>query len=160
LPGGSRREVTLVLAPAGAGDVQNCARVQFEHGQCVTTRVARPSVRLRKSGPVQALLYDHLTFQLVVTNTGATELTNVVLTDVLSPGLEHGIGSRLKWDLGRLAPGQSVRREYQAIAKQAGRLRNTAAVTADGGVRDEAETTVTVTEPKLALRITGPEKRL
>src|SRR5207302_639291 len=33
-------EITLVLLPCGPGDVKNCARVQFEHGQCVCTRVA------------------------------------------------------------------------------------------------------------------------
>ena len=36
---GARKEIVLVVKPTGPGDVQNCARVQFEHGQCVTTRV-------------------------------------------------------------------------------------------------------------------------
>jgi uncharacterized repeat protein (TIGR01451 family) len=36
-----RREIVLVLRPTSDEDVQNCARVQFEHGQCVTTRVSR-----------------------------------------------------------------------------------------------------------------------
>lgn len=38
--GGARREITLVLLPTNKDDVKNCARVQFEHGQCVTTRQA------------------------------------------------------------------------------------------------------------------------
>ena len=37
------REIVLVLSPTGTGDIQDCARVQFEHGQCVTTRITRPS---------------------------------------------------------------------------------------------------------------------
>lgn len=41
LPGCFCREIHLVLQPLCAGDVTNCARVQFEHGQCVTTRIAR-----------------------------------------------------------------------------------------------------------------------
>src|SRR5205085_594663 len=41
LPPGVCREIVLVLAPTDANDVKNCARVQFEHGQCVTTRVVR-----------------------------------------------------------------------------------------------------------------------
>src|SRR5262245_38683934 len=41
LPAGCRREITLILVPVGDGDVTSCARVQFEHGQCVTTRLAR-----------------------------------------------------------------------------------------------------------------------
>jgi uncharacterized repeat protein (TIGR01451 family) len=38
--GGACREVVLVLQPTNAEDVKNCTRVQFEHGQCVTTRQA------------------------------------------------------------------------------------------------------------------------
>ena len=34
-------DLVLVLAPTDDNDVKNCARVQFEHGQCVTTRIAR-----------------------------------------------------------------------------------------------------------------------
>ncbi len=35
------REIVLVLCPTCAEDVKNCARVQFEHGQSVTTRLVR-----------------------------------------------------------------------------------------------------------------------
>jgi uncharacterized repeat protein (TIGR01451 family) len=38
--GGATREVRLVLQPTDGDDVKNCTRVQFEHGQCVTTRLA------------------------------------------------------------------------------------------------------------------------
>lgn len=37
---GCKREICLALAPTDHCDVKNCARVQFEHGQCVVTRVA------------------------------------------------------------------------------------------------------------------------
>jgi uncharacterized repeat protein (TIGR01451 family) len=37
---GECREIVLVLAPTDSSDVKNCARVQFEHGQCVVTRLA------------------------------------------------------------------------------------------------------------------------
>jgi uncharacterized repeat protein (TIGR01451 family) len=154
------KEITLVLAPTGSGDITNCARVQFEHGQCVRTRLSRGQLELRKTGPAQAVLYDALTFRLVVANTGTSEVANVVLTDTLPDGLEHASGKNvLSWDLGTLAPGQSRRVEYQAIAKKADRLCNQAVVTAAGGLREETSHCVTVTEPKLQLIMTGPEKR-
>ncbi len=106
LQGCACREIVLVLAAAGVGDVKNCARVQFEHGQCVTTRIARPALSLRKNGPTQAFVNETLRFQLIVTNTGATELTGVTLTDTLPPELEYAGGQKqLTWDLGTLAPG-------------------------------------------------------
>ena len=51
--GGAVREIILVLQPTNKEDVKNCARVQFEHGQCVTTRLsALPSGSgLPGSGP-------------------------------------------------------------------------------------------------------------
>lgn len=36
--GGAVREIILVLQPTNKEDVKNCARVTFEHGQCVVTR--------------------------------------------------------------------------------------------------------------------------
>jgi uncharacterized repeat protein (TIGR01451 family) len=36
--GGAVREIVLWLQPTNKEDVKNCARVQFEHGQCVVTR--------------------------------------------------------------------------------------------------------------------------
>jgi uncharacterized repeat protein (TIGR01451 family) len=41
LPPGCCRNICLVLAPTDCADITNCARVQFEHGQCVVTRIAR-----------------------------------------------------------------------------------------------------------------------
>src|SRR5262249_60066210 len=61
---GQCRRIELVVKPTGNGDIRTCARVVFEHGQCVTTRIARPALKLRKVGPTQALLYDSLTYQL------------------------------------------------------------------------------------------------
>jgi uncharacterized repeat protein (TIGR01451 family) len=151
------KEITLVLSPTGGGDVVNCARVQFEHGQCVTTRIARPGVKVTKSGPTQAAVNATLGYQLNVTNTGAMELTGVVLSDKLPVGLDHASGQRdLTWDLGTLAPGQSRVVDYQVVARAAGTFRNKAVVTAAGGLRDEVEHEVQVAEAKIGLTMTGP----
>jgi uncharacterized repeat protein (TIGR01451 family) len=157
---GARREILLVLVPTGPGDLKNCARVQFEHGQCVCTRIAQPGLQLEKQGPREAAVNDTLTFQLIVTNTGATELSGVIVTDSLPAGLEHASRQNaLRWDVGTLAPGQSRSLEYQVVAKLAGRLCNRSVAVADGGLRREAESCVTVGEAKLTLAKSGPERR-
>jgi uncharacterized repeat protein (TIGR01451 family) len=50
------REIVLVLAATGPGEVRNCARVQFEHGECVATRVgsAAPPAPAPASAPPPA----------------------------------------------------------------------------------------------------------
>lgn len=154
------KEVVLVLTLTGSGDVKNCARVRFEHGQCVTTRIARPNLSVRKCGPTDAVLYDNLSYQIVVKNTGTIEATGVVLTDTLPDGLEHTGGKpTLTWEIGTLAPGQCKQVEYQAIAKKAGRLCNKAVAVASGGARSETESCVNIAEARLELEKRGPERR-
>src|SRR5262249_55196008 len=111
LPPCGCREIVLVLRPTGAGDVRNCARVQFEHGERVTTRVLPPPpsvapapmppppppdrpapapspLVVRKTAPERVLLYDAVPFVVEITNTGSVPLTDVELTDILPAGLE------------------------------------------------------------------------
>jgi uncharacterized repeat protein (TIGR01451 family) len=160
LEGGAKREIVLVLSPTGGDYLKNCARVQFEYGECVTTKVARPSLSMQKQGPTQAVLSDTLNYRLTLTNTGSTDLTNVLLTDILPAGLEHASGKdRLSWIVGTLAPGQSQSVDYQVVAKKLGRLCNKAIATAAGGLREEKEGCVSVGERKLDLTMTGPERR-
>jgi uncharacterized repeat protein (TIGR01451 family) len=162
----ARREIVLVLAPTGDGDIENCARVQFEHGQCVRTRLGKGELRLRKTGPARALVGDVKTFVLELTNAGATPATDVELVDSLPPGLEHYTSTPaargknlLRWPIGTLPPGRSLRFEYRAFVTRAGVLENVAAVTAAGGLRQVASSKVTVEEMKLSLALTGPARR-
>src|SRR5262249_52255011 len=120
---GDCRTIVLVLKPMARGEIKNCARVQFEHGQCVATRIIRPGITLRKRGPAQAVLNDTLTYQLLITNTGATDVGVVKVTDLLPDGLEHADGKKLlTWRLGTIPGGQSRTVEYQAVARKTGKL--------------------------------------
>lgn len=160
LSAGASREIVLVLAATGPGDVENCARVQFEHGECVRTHVARPELRLEKSGPAQGVVGDTLDYRLTVTNAGDADASGVTLTDPLAAGLDPTDGKApLKWDVGTLAAGQSRSFEYKVVARAAGRLCNRAVATAEGGLRREAESCVVVTQPKLSLAVEGPARR-
>jgi uncharacterized repeat protein (TIGR01451 family) len=113
LPPCACRQIVLVLRPTGTGDVRNCARVQIEHGQCVTTHIARPAavipaapaplvpvpaapapavpatLSVRKTGPAQAARYQAVAYRVEVANTGPAPLAGVVLTDLLPNGLEY-----------------------------------------------------------------------
>jgi uncharacterized repeat protein (TIGR01451 family) len=145
LAGCTAREIVLVLAPTGTGDISNCARVQFEHGQCVTTRIERPGLGVRKVGPQQAGLNEIVTFQIIVTNGGAVPVSNVSVVDKLGEGLEHASGKNtLAWNLGTLGPGESRTVDYQVTARKLGKLCNQAAVSGDGGAFDKTETCVVV----------------
>ncbi len=164
---GARKEVELVVLPTGGGEVLNCARVQFEHGQCVRTRIARPGLRLRAAAPAEAILYDEVAFKIDVTNTGKAPARNVKVTDTLPEGWSFNDSkpaargtSPLTWELGDLAPGQTRRIEYRAISKKTGTYRTRAMAEADGGLREEGSAEVRVGEAVVALAVTGPKHRL
>jgi uncharacterized repeat protein (TIGR01451 family) len=160
LEAGAKREIVLVLSAVDSTEVNVCARVQFEHGQCVRTTIARPTLTIHKEGPTQAKLNESVNFKLTVTNTSNVEAGNVLVTDVLPAGLEHSSGkNRLNWIIGKVAPRESKSVEYQVIAKATGRLCNKAIATADGGIREEAGSCVTVIEAKLRLKVLGPARR-
>jgi uncharacterized repeat protein (TIGR01451 family) len=160
LEGCACKEIFLTLAPTGTDDVRFCARVQFEHGQCVTTQVARPALALVKRGPPQAQVGETLRYCLQVTNVGGAAASGIVLGDSLPVGLEHSSGkSSLTWDIGALAPGESRCIEYQVVARAAGKHCNKAIVTAPGGLREEVEHCVIVAEARLDLTKVGPARR-
>jgi uncharacterized repeat protein (TIGR01451 family) len=164
LEGCACREIVLVLSPTGAGDVDNCARVQLEHGQCVTTRISRPQLVVRKTGPTEAAVGETLTFRITVTNAGAAEAADVVLVEKLQQGwqyggvpVEKGKERDLTWRLGTLAPGQDRTVEYQALPLVEGTLRTSAEATAAGGlVSEPARYAVRVGKSDLVLEVEGP----
>jgi uncharacterized repeat protein (TIGR01451 family) len=162
LDGCASREIVLVLSPTGGGDVDDCARVQFEYGECVTTRISRPQLALRKTGPTEAAVGEALTFRITVTNNGAAPAADVVLVESLVAGLQLGQEAfdrrtEKTWRLGTLAPGESKPVEYQATARTAGRLCTAAEATAAGGVISEpARHCVNVGSRDVTLEIEGP----
>jgi uncharacterized repeat protein (TIGR01451 family) len=169
LPGGACREIILVLAPTGPTDLTNCTRVQFEHGQCVTTRIAglapgekigKPPIRppvvveggraklaLTMSGPDRQYLDQPAQYFITVTNTGSDPAQNVMITNILpekTTFVKAGqdgkfVDNQTAWLLGTLAPGASRTVEIVLRAREAGKICNQATVVADGGLKASAE---------------------
>lgn len=177
---GERREISLVVQPTGDEDLSCCARVQFEHGQCVRTRVARgksavaalpappgkPALDVRISAPVETALYESLTYKVEVVNRGRGTARNVVLRHTL-PAEMQSLNSKpaasgdnpLVWNLGDLAAGEARAVECQLAAKQVGRLASTVVAVADGDLEQKATHIVRVGQPRLSVVKTGPKQR-
>jgi uncharacterized repeat protein (TIGR01451 family) len=164
---GARRDLVLVVVPDGVGDVEATARAQFEHGETVRTRIARPGLRVRHAGPARAGLHDPLTFRVDVTNTGAAPAEDVELSVELPAALlflnsnpsTPGDGPTLTWKLGTLAPGQGKSVEYQVSPKEVGTFETRSVARSAGGLRQEAAARVSVGAAKLAVAISGPRGR-
>jgi uncharacterized repeat protein (TIGR01451 family) len=160
LSAGCKQEITLVLMPSAVGAIANCARVQFEHGECTTTKVHRPGIQVRRDGPKEVVKGDQVKFQLTVSNTGDTELTHITLQEILPAGFEHESGQKiLRWEMASLPPGDSETTEYIVKAATPGKACTKAVIHADGDIKDEYESCAQVLEPKMNLVKSGPLKR-
>jgi uncharacterized repeat protein (TIGR01451 family) len=163
----TRKEITVVVLPKGDGDLTSCARVRFEHGQCVRTRIGRATLQVGLTGPRSAPLFDAVAFRIVVTNHGDAPARDVVVTNQLPDGMTYlnskpstGGDNPLTWKLGTLAPGQTRTIEYDVSARRVGAFTSRAVVTASPGKRQLAQHTVEVAEPALEVFHTGPARRL
>lgn len=171
LKAGEKKNIELVVRPTGSGDVSNCARVHFAHGQCVTTQIARPQISLRKIGPTEALLHDPVDYRIEVRNSGGVDLKGVHLTDVLPEGMtvisskpeagdkDPGKKQLLVWNLGTLKAGEQRSFDYRTVTLKPGKFINRAVVTTAGGLKQESTSTLKVGEARASLTIDGPEER-
>ena len=165
LPGNSSKEIKLIVMVTGTGEVDCISRVQYEHGQAVKTQLASPLL-IKMTGPIQAMLYDTLSYQIDIFNTGNSELTGVQLTNIIPDGLEFLTSkpstsgeNPLIWNIGAIPGGQSKRLEFQVAAKKTGEFINKATVTTTSGMKKETSSKVEVGEVKLALNLGGPDRR-
>src|SRR5581483_6175212 len=148
LQGGERRVITLVLAPTGTEDITNCARVQFEYGQCVTTRLSalplpgQGDLTVRLSGPKQQYLNLAARYFLTVANPGAAPADNVLLTASLpdkatflkASGEGKFLAGQVAWLLGTIQPGARKTVELVLRAKNPGEICIEARALADRGL--------------------------
>ncbi len=150
-------------------------------GSGITTLTwSAPGIVLRTRGPAVAGVGATLTYRIEITNSGDQPAESVVITDELPPTLTHlqstpasqTAGRALRWELGRLSPGECRYVEINVRADQIGTVTHCAAATAAGGLQaqDCTTTNVSLTPPAspaapqpttppsspLSLRVTSP----
>jgi uncharacterized repeat protein (TIGR01451 family) len=189
LDGCECRDIILVLRPTGSGDLNNIARVSYEHGQSVLTHVGgerlpppperplperppperqppeRARISIRKNGPTKAFLNETLTIGVIVQNTSPVALKNVKLVERLQAGLQYKDHSPdrppdLDWPEFDLGPNESREFEYNVIARAEGQLTAVSEVTIGGGLPEIKRFSVNVGVQNLTLEKTGPERAI
>jgi uncharacterized repeat protein (TIGR01451 family) len=163
---GARREILLWLLPTNKEDVKNCARVQFEHGQCVVTRQAalppggRPPIietvpnvppegatelDLEVKGPPENYANLPTKYVIIVTNKGKVKAINTQVRAFVSDKLKvknvsaPGVDTKnlVEWNLGTLEPGATRALDLTLIALEKGEQCFSVALEADNGVKKE-----------------------
>jgi uncharacterized repeat protein (TIGR01451 family) len=159
LPPGAERRIRVKVQPPLEGELVSRTLATFSVAAGLQTRITRPRLAINVTGPEAAQVGEPVVFQIQVSNTGTGAATNVVLHERLAAGLKHEAGSNIDADIGTLGPGESKSVTLSTTAALHGTQSNESVATADGGLEARAHSTVILTEARLAVRQTGPQRR-
>jgi hypothetical protein len=121
--------------------------------------VARPGLALTKTLPPAVSLCEPFEAVIAVRNTGNIPLTQVRVTDTLSPGFRTVDGREsLTFEAGALEPGRGMEFRCQLKPGGPGRQENRVQAASAEGVTAEATANTLVRAPALALTCTGPRE--
>ncbi|RME94221.1 MAG: DUF11 domain-containing protein, partial [Verrucomicrobia bacterium] len=154
------KEIRIRGVALAEGVVVGCGRATFQPYVCETVKVVKPAISLTKSMPEQVVQCDTIPVKLVVRNEGSSTLTGVRVIDNLPEGLVSETGQRtVTVDVGTLAPGEAKEVAFNAQARRTGKFTNPAKVTSAEGVEAEAEASISVVKPALAIDCQVPPMR-
>ncbi len=162
-----------IIEPAAPAPTGPVTQVQFsspalpEKAPEVPAAEARsgrqePAVSVEWVGPATARLHHPVACQIVVRNTSAVGVHNVVVRHRLADGVQlrasepapSSEGGELAWALGSLAAGQTKKVDLQLVSENRGPVNCQASVTFTAHAGHQ----LTVREPLLAVKLKAPDK--
>lgn len=157
---GATSTIRVWLKADAEGMLISCATISADPRVCDQTFVGRAMLALTKTGPETAILGSDISYNVTVSNTGSSVAKNVVLTDQLPDGLTSPSGqSRLRFEIGDLAPKQSKTVAVPVKAAKRGRHCNTVAATSSNAGEAKAEACTVVLQPGLKIVKTGTKEQ-
>ncbi len=160
------KNATPDLGAASKGSTPETVVTDDAQGQSNDNPTGRqePSVSLEWIGPPTAKLGQPVTYQIIVKNTSAIPVQNVTVRNRIPGGVTvqatepRAINelNTLIWDVGTLQPRQEKRLDLQLLPEMRGDLACQAFVSFTG----MSQARIRVREPKLQLKISGPDKVL
>ena len=157
---GAEKQITVRVKPGDEGDARSRATVSFATAVDARSRVTRPRLAAVVSGTDICRAGEETTFQIKVTNSGSGPATRLLLKAQLSDGLLHSQGVLIEAELPTILPGESKAIPLKVAAAKSGMQWCQVVVAADGSQDATAKTSVTVVEPMLTVKQTGPAKCL
>jgi hypothetical protein len=162
LNGNQKLPVTVTVKPTRKGNLTLSAIAETADGlrseQRAFAGVDQGNLKCLVEIPESVGPGVRFTSAVLVTNSGSVPAENVTAWLSSDPSIEHTTGNQTELNVGILAPGQTKRLEVPLKAKQIGRFPLRAVVTADGGLRNQAEVGLDVRKSAFTLSISGPDR--
>jgi uncharacterized repeat protein (TIGR01451 family) len=128
----------------------------------VPPQAAPPQAKLdlAMTEPTGAVVGAPATFQITVSNSGTAAANNVLLSANFDPALEHETKANpVESPLGSLGAGETKTLPLTLVPRRGGQFVTRVVATADGGLRAQAERSITVQAARLSVTKTGPPVR-
>lgn len=148
---------------------EKCCRpaMPIANGETTKTWIG-PKISITKTAPPTALVGQNFDYNIAVGNPAQVPATNAILTDTLPDGIQYVSsqpqakvsGQTLTWQLGTVAPGQSIPAKVTVKGMRTGEFINPAIVRADLGLEARAQAKTIITQAALKMTKTAPEEVL
>ncbi len=157
---GAEKRIRVTVKPTDEGELRSRATVSFATTVETRVRVTRPKITIALVGPDNARVGDRVPFQIKLTNSGTGPAGKLQLQAKFSDGLSHAQGQVIEAELKDLPAGQTKTLNLEVTAGKAGAQVCTVSAVADGTPADPARAPVTLVEPLLTVKQTGPARCL
>jgi uncharacterized repeat protein (TIGR01451 family) len=150
-------ETTIV--PEKTGELGSVAQVTFTSKATTRTLVTEPKLTITQTTPPVVMINDEINVQIRIENAGTGAAEEVTIETDIGEQVAHPAGSELRYEVGRLEPGDHQDLTLTLSAKQAGKIQQRLVVQGLGTsvVEDVAE--FEIIAPKLDMTTTGPSLR-
>nr|MDQ3329642.1 hypothetical protein [Planctomycetota bacterium] len=156
---GKSTTIKVKATPIEAGMLGSVATVNFVSEVAARTEVVAAHLTLKLNVPPQVAIGQPVDFRFEIGNDGNAPAEKVLLRNVLPDGFQHADGNDLEYEVGDLPPGKTEAVTLRVAAVKPGSFKNTAVLTATGGLKSEAVAAVNVSNRKVTVTRQGPKRR-
>jgi hypothetical protein len=157
---GVEKRVKVTVRPTEEGELRSRATVTFNTAVEARIKVTRPKLTLTAVGPDATRVGQKVPVQIKLTNTGSGPAGKLTLMARFSDGLTHPQGQVIEAELPGLKAGETKTLDLFVDAAKAGPQTCVLTAAADGNPAETARVSVTLVEPLLQIKQTGPAKCL
>jgi uncharacterized repeat protein (TIGR01451 family) len=157
---GVERRIKVTVKPGDEGELHSRAVVTFASSVEARVRVTRPRIAVAMTGPEASRVGERVPFVIKLSNTGTGSAGRVLLRAQFSDGLAHPQGQVIEAELPALKAGETKTLSLEAVALKSGSQSCTLTAAADGNPGETAKASVTLVEPMLVAKQSGPSRCL
>jgi uncharacterized repeat protein (TIGR01451 family) len=157
---GIEKRIKLTVRADDEGEIVSRAVVTVSSVVEGRVKVTRPKVSVAMTAPDAARVGQRVPFQIRLSNTGSGPAGRVLLQARFSDGLTHSQGQVIEAEIANLAVGETRTLAVEAVGARSGLQHCQLTATADAGPAETAKSNVTLVEPMLVLKQTGPSRCL